>query len=503
MKYVIRESKFIGYNDTLPSEQLPSGVLAVAKNCFCESGEIVKRTGYSLIGNDLGAKPGQGIKGVRFADGTLELLGIFNGLIYKWTGTGNWSALTGTYTLNTTGLIDIVVANNAVYFFDGTNTVVKYNGTTCSTVANIPIGKYAKWFVNQLHVAGISGDPNALKSSVAGDPETFTGGISSDLDVNANDGDEITALAVFNNELYIFKRNRVWSASGFGTDALAITDINERLSGVGTFSHFAIVNTGNDLLYPSFMGDRPIIRSLRKTWYNTVVDGGEISEGIKGTLDGINKNTLTIASGLFDGVYAWFNFCNGSAAANNLTLTLQASTVDAKHKGWTQHTGIPAACMDNFAISGTTAKLYFLNSGADSTGFVMDTSTDDNGAAIAFEVRSRRYGGEMSEIKKKWKWIWMWAKEVGNYDVTIDYAVDGFDFDNAGTINLSGTGSTLDTMILDTSRLGSTDIKKQRYTFPKRKGHYLQLKVYDSSSTSSVTIRNWELVFYRKAPVEE
>jgi len=501
-KYIIREKKFIGYNDTDPPEQLRAGMLEVAKNCFCGTGEIGKRKGYSLIGNDLGTVACQGIKGVEFADGTKELIGVFNGLIYKWTGSENWSALSGTYTLSTTALIDIVVANNNVYFFDGANTVPKYNGTTCSTVAAIPKGHYGKWFHNQMHVSGILNDPNALQSSTIGDPETFTGGTSSDIDVNPNDGDIIIGMKELKDELIVFKRNRIWSMTGFGTAALTLSNINERMTGFGALSHFGIVNTGNDLIYLGFLGNKPHFRSLRRTQYAVLVDGGLVSEGIETTMNGLNKAQFSKVAALFDGRYAWFSVPNGASTTNNLVLTLDIETLGKKDKGWTYHTGINASCFDSFAIS-TTPQMYFGEAGADSKAYVLDTSTSDNGTAIAFEAKSRRYGGDEPEIFKKWYWLWVWAKEVGNYDVTIDYSNDGFSFDNLGTINLSGTGSTLDTMVLDTSRLGATDVKKDRFTFAKSNGHYLQLKMYDSSATSSVAIRNWELVMIKRKPREE
>lgn len=501
-KYIIREKKFIGYNDTDPPEQLSEGMLMTAKNVFCGTGEIVKRGGYSMIGSDVGDSACQGFIGVQFADGTKELVAVFNGLVYKWTGTGNFTAISGSYTLSTTALIDIVVANNNVYFFDGANTVPKYNGTTMSTVAGIPVGHYAKWFHNQLHVAGILNDPNALKSSTIGDPETFAGGTSSDLDVNPNDGDRITGLKELNDELMVFKENRVWSMTGFGTSALTLNDVNDRITGFGTNSHFGIVSTGNDLIYLSFLGNKPHLRSLKRTQYATLVDGGIVSEGIETTMNGINKGQLNKVAAIFDGRYAWFAIPEGSSAINNIVLVLDIETLDKKDKGWTKMTGINASCFESFAIS-TTPQLYFGESRANSKVYVFDNSTSDDGAAIDFDIISRRYGGDASEIKKKWYWVWLWVKETGNYDVEIDYSNDGFSYDTLGTINLSGAGSELDTMILDTSRLGVTDVKKDRFTFPKLNGHYLQLRAHESSTDASVTIRNWEIVFYKRRPIEE
>lgn len=494
---IIRENGFIGYNDTLSPEFLPPGMLADALNCFMRSGDIVKRTGYTIIGSSVGSNPCQGFKQVDFSGGTKELIAVFNGIVYKSTG-GALSTIGGSYTLNSTGYIDIVVANDNVYFFDGTNAVPKYNGSTIATVSAIPIGKYAKWVYNQLHVAGISATPNTVKSSNAGDPEDFSGGIQSTVAVNPNDGDRIMGLGTSNRELLVFKRQRIWTLTGFGA-ALAVTGINERLTGVGTLSHWSIVNVGNDVLYLGFLGDKPVIRSLMRTQQDTLIDHGVLSADIETTMNALNKSQLGLTTSMFDGRYVWFSVPNSTDTNNSLCLTLDVETMGKKLKGWSRHTGINATHFDTSSVSGTPV-IYFGDSTANSRIFKLDNSTSDNGTAINFQVKSRRYGGETPELKKKYKWYWITARETGNYNVTIDYSADGFDFTNLGTLNLSGTGSQFDSIVLDASRLGTTDVNKERYTIPKSRNYYIQYKLYDTSATSSITIRDWEIYFYKKGP---
>ena len=74
---------------------------------------------------------------------------------------------------------------------------------------------------------------------------------------------------------------------------------------------------------------------------------------------------------------------------------------------------------------------------------------------------------------------------------------DGFDYADLGTLNLSGTGTIFDSIILDDSRLGTTDITKGRFTIPKNSSYYTQFRFQDTSATSSITIRDWEL--YQRA----
>lgn len=478
-------------NDTLPPEHLQRGYLADAQNCFIRTDEIVKRHGYSQIADDLGSNACQVIKGVRFADGTRKLYAVFNGIVYSWGGSGNWTSLGGT--LNTSGYIDIVIANNAAYFFDGVHTVVKVtSANVISTVAGMPIGLGAYWLHNFLFVYGVTGAGNDIRISDLGDPENFTTGIATTISVNPNDGDYITAFADLNDELIVFKTQRAWSITDFGTTTLTVSDLNLRLTGVGTTAPRSVVSTGNDLYYMGFSGDIPHIRKLTRTRFGTIVDGGIVSNEIEGTMRGLNSSALDKVAGVFDGRNLWFAVPDGSNTYNNKVVMQDTVT-----QGWVRHSGINASCFEVFAI-GAEEQLYFGEAGGDSKAYVFDTSTDDNGTAIDFQVTSRRYGGDLPEVKKKWMYYYITAQEAGNYDVTIDYSPDGFNYNNLATLNLSGRGAIFDNIILDSSRLGSTDIKQERYTLPKIVRRYIQFKLSESSTDASVAIRDWEVLMFPK-----
>lgn len=481
-----------GMNDTLPPEHLPKGYVSDALNCFIRTDEIVKRNGYTLIGNDLGSHACQGMKGVRFADGTKRVYAVFNGAVYSWSGSGSWTSLGGT--LSTSAYVDIVVANNAVYFFDGTNTVVKVSSSNIlSTVAGIPIGTTAYWFHSMFFVTGVSGAPNNVRISNLGDPEDFSTGTATTIAVNPNDGDYIVGFGGLKDELLVFKSQRVWAITGFGTTTLTLTNLSERVTGFGTIARRSIVNTGNEILYLAFQGDIPHIRSIKRTQYSdTIVDGGIVTKDIEATMKDLNKSALDMCAGVFDGRNAWFAVANLSSTTNNKVIMY-----DTVNKSWVRHSGINASCWDVFAI-GSQVQLYFGEATADSKAYRFDTSTSDNGIAINFQVITRRFGGEMPESKKKWKYVYVTAEETGDYDVTIDYAKDGFTYDNLGTLNLSGTGSIFDNIILDVSKLGSTDIKRKRFSFPKSVSFYMQYKMYETSATSSVAIRDIETLYFPK-----
>lgn len=488
-----REMSFIkGMNDTVPSEHLQRGYLADALNCFIRTDQIVKRHGYTIIGDDLGSNACQALKGVRFADGTKRIYGVFNGEVKSWTGSGGWTNLGGS--LDTSIYVEIVVANNAAYFFDGIHTVVKVDSAnTLSTVAAMPIGTGAAWFHNMLFIYGIPGAGNDVRISNLGDPENHTTGTATTISVNPNDGDYITGFGDLNDELIVFKSQRVWSITGFGTTTLTVTDLNLKVSGNGTIAPRSIVSTGNELYYINHVGDVPHIRKLSRTRFNTIVDGGIVSKDIETTMSGLNSSAIGKTAGIFDGRNLWFAVPNGSSVFNNKVIMLDTIT-----GGWVRHSGINASCFDLFTI-GSEPEMYFGEASADSKAYVFNTSTSDNGSAIEFQVVSRRYGGEYPEFKKKWKYFYVTAQESGDYDVNISYATDGFSFNSLATLNLAGTGAIFGSIILGSSRLGSTDIKQERYSLPKIVRRYIQFKLNETSTDSSVAIRDWEVMMFPKS----
>ena len=109
LRYTEREFH-LGYNDSLKPELLSKGYAADALNCILENDSIEKRSGYTIIGNDVGSKRGLGLSSLEKADGTKRIIAAWddatgtNSRYMAWTGSGNWTNITGattqTYFLN-------------------------------------------------------------------------------------------------------------------------------------------------------------------------------------------------------------------------------------------------------------------------------------------------------------------------------------------------------------------------------------------------------------------
>lgn len=501
--FILREQEHTkGYNDKYPAEILPKGYLAKAQNCIITQNRIEKRKGYSLIGQDMGNKPILGLHGITTSSGTQRLYAFLSNSggtaieIWEWTGSGNLTKINDTLlTSLTRGEVNCVNAENVVYAFDGASTPVKITPGSPSTVAavsdvNFPKGSFAVWFHNFLFVAGVTSAASTLYWSDLEDSDDFTNGVTGNVLINPDDGDEITGLSTIGDQLIIFKRNRIWSLSGFGTTTFSVNDISEVITGIGTPSHRSIVNTGSDLYFISHLGGIPEIRSLKRTSYGTLVKGSIISDDIQGTMQTLNESRLLQVSGVFDGKRVYYSLPETGDTNNQLVLVY-----DLENEGWVNWTGLNASVFTEFNFSNSSA-IYFGESGDDSLVYVLDTSTSDNNVAIEFDVRTRNYGSDRPEIPKKWKYLILTVDSDGDWDLTVNQSPDGFDFDLLDTLNLKTLGAVFPFTF--PAILGDSSIKRKRMHFAKSTSYFMQLQFYNNAAGQDVVIRDWELLWKQR-----
>lgn len=498
--YILREIEHTkGMNDKYPPELLPEGYLALAQNAVITQNRIEKRKGYSLIGQDMGNKAILGLHGITTSSGTQRLYAFLSNSggtaieIWEYTGSGSWSRIDNTLlTSLTRGEVNCVNAENVVYAFDGVSTPVVITPGSPSTVAavtdgNFPKGSFGVWFHNFHFVAGVVGNRSTLYWSDLEDSDDFTNGVTGNVLINPDDGDEITGLATLGDQLIIFKRNRIWALTGFGTTTFAVDDLSEVITGLGTVSYRSIVNNGSDLYFISHVGGDPEIRSLRRTQYGTLVTGAVLSDDILGTMKTLNTARLKQTSGVFAGDIMMWSFCETGDITNQLVMVY-----DLDNKGWVKWTGLNASILTEFNFSNTSA-IYFGESSANSLVYKLDTSTTDNGSAIEFDVRTRSYGVNRPEIKKKWKYLYMTADSSGDWDLTVNYSPDGFTFGTLDTFNLKTIGSVFPFTF--PAVLGDSEIKRKRLHFAKTTSYYLQLQFYNNAASQDVVIRDWEILW--------
>ena len=489
-----------GYCDSMKPENLPTGYAADALNCIVEDDTIKKRHGYTIVGNDVGSMAGLGLGVLETAAGLKRVVAAWNDAggtnsrYMAWSGSGDFVDITGTTTQTKDTLVNFEQASNKLYSFNGVDTCLAYNGTNASPIADIPVGKYAKWFNNFFFVAGNSSYPSRLYFSGVGTPETWD--VGDYLDVNPDDGDSITGLNALGSELLITKKNKVYAFTGMSIASFAFKDMNERINGFGNISHRSLQNIGNDTLFLSFVGTIPHIRSIKRTQYAVNVAGGIISDNITGTLDAVNKSKLDISASVFDGRRYCLAMPNGASTYNNLMIVY-----DTVNKGFTRWTGVKAA---SFVIStiGGKAEIYFQEAGPDAKVYKMDTSDSDNGAAIDFQYKTRAFicrgelGDNKADTKAKWKYLYLTADSGSDVNLLVEGSRNTFEFDTLMTVNLIGTSSVLPFIL--PMPLGVPSAVRERVNIGGSPSNMMQYKFSQAEADKPVTIREYSVLFKPK-----
>jgi len=482
----------VGYNDKLKPEELPEGRCALVKNCFLEKHKIIEATGCSLIANDTGEnKPILGLGILETSTGVKHLLKAnntsddANSNVFYWTGSGNWTKLTG---INFTAgaNFEFEQAANKTYIVNGTDTPASWDGTTLSAVSAFPVTKYIKWFHNYMFAIGNPTNPARLYFSNVGAPETW--GATDYIDINPNDGDTVTGLAVLKDELIISKQKRLWAFTGWTSNSFTVKDINERLAGYGSVSHRSFVNVGNDLLFLSYAGDIPHFRSLMVTQYAVSIYGGIISDDIEGTMSGLSMGQLAKTVGFYDGRRVWFFVPNGSSTYNDLVLVYDVIT-----KGWTQQTGKYASCVVSSAVSGSPVT-YFGDSRSKSRVYKLDSSNSNDGDSIPFEFKSRLFQPDMKR-KIKWKYLKMVGEAIGNVNVGVETSPTGYTYDSQGNFNLKVTSGF---PITFPSAFGTPlDVRKTfNLAYPPQ--YMMQLRLTKNDTATRAVIKDYQFLGYPK-----
>lgn len=483
---VISDAKFKGMNNRERPESLPEGYVVKALNCFLSNNEIEKGPGTTLATDYVGLEKGNlgAISTSSEIYFSSNNSGGTSANIYRWTGSGSATSIAS---MTADKYIEFVDTGNAVYAFNGTDTPLKLVGATVTTATGIPAGSFAVWTNNRLYVAGVSSYPNRFYYSDANDPDTFGG--SSYIDIDPTLRSNILGLNEINGVVAIGKKDNILTFSGFTEDDFTVKSVTDEMPNFGVTSHRSMVNIGDDLLFMSFVGGTPHIRSINRTAFGDLSDGGIVSHSIEETMKGLNKDRLDIVAGGFDGRYAWWAVPNGISTTNNLLICY-----DVVEKEWTIHDDIEASVFFRSDISGqdrfyygdyNEAKLYY---------FDFDKA-DRNGEDLTMEVESRVLrptGGR----KNKFKYLYLTTGSDTTGDLDIYGSPDGYTYELQGTRTPQVSDSSFP--LTFPAGLGeSTDQTEPRINLALKQAFTIQYK-FTETSTQKVIIKEWHTYYYTR-----
>lgn len=191
-----------------------------------------------------------------------------------YSGTAIYAdAADGTFASIQTGLVDdkvpcfTVFNDNLILSNDSAVDVpMTYDGTSVTNLGGTPpLFSFSCVHKNRVFAAGVATMPSHLYYSKTLDAANWTDATSGSIEIDPNDGDRITAIASYKNDLWVFKGpykgsiHRITGSANTGSDSFArITFIN----GLGAVSHNTLFRFRDDI---GFMWSDGTIRSLQAT----------------------------------------------------------------------------------------------------------------------------------------------------------------------------------------------------------------------------------------------
>jgi len=481
----IPEVAFIGMNNRDKPELLKKGYVQKALNCILGDGQIVKGPGTVQAFDISGVQ--QGILGAISTDSEIYFAannaeGTY-AIIYRWTGSGSPTQITS---MSAGEEINFVDAGTAVYALNGIDAVIKLVGSTATTPAGMPIGKYGYWINNRLYIAGVSSFPARIYFSGINDPDTF--GASDYFDAFPSQRGNITGLGGLAGLLMIGKKNSWISFNGYTIDDFTAKNLVEQQPNIGLVSHRSIVNTGNDLYYLSFLGDVPHFRSLKQTAFGEINDGGIISEDIEGTMKTLNKSRINLVCGGFDGRFVWWAIPTGSSTRNDLVVCM-----DTISGGWTIHDNMNVAIFFRSSVTGQD-RFYYGDSGV-SRAFYLDRSLASRaGQELTMEVISRKYRPTVSQ-KSKYKYLYCTTGDGTQGTITVNASPDGFTYEFQGEVSPNVSSGQFPATF--PFQFGGSDDSRERINLTLKQAYSCELKFTETSIQQAI-IKEWDLYYYTR-----
>ena len=425
------------------------------------SGAIASRPGYTrLNATALSGTPGfTGNFFFKLVSGTRYLVAITtDDKVWKMDYTGNgpdgtWDDITGSLSFNVgqDNHGDFAVAQDSVVIEDELGNTAPYrwtgtgNATALTADSDVPDSKYLEYHVRHLFLAGDDDNPSRLYFSGLDDITDYTSTDFIRVETDSGDG-IIRGLKTGLDGLYIWKDSSIWRLSGTNRDDFIL---ERMVQGIGTLSDasIAIVNDPRS--------NQQIFVFVTQNGDVAAYDGGVnvtiLSHKIK------NSFPNSLAFGRIDEVrstaYEFMYMASVSTSGNSTHNRIYV--FDFIHNAWTRLAGMNANTIGTFENSNGESLLMF----GDYSGFsnqwdLNDTSTynDPSSTAIDSYYVTGWFPFKDAGLEKNLRVLRVWANQEGTSRL-LDVQIRK-DFEGAGkstSISLASSGDTWDSGIYDTA----------------------------------------------------
>lgn len=408
--------------------------------------------------------------------------GASNMLLVRWgfgvinMDTSFAVSLIGGSTQTTAFPNDAVVAGGSAYIVNGNDGTLKINGTTATrlgttvgTTGNHPLARYVAFHKGRLFLANQIANPSRViftgSDANAADLEYFKS--TSFIDFDPDDGDEITAIVPFLDQLTVFKRNKIFTLRGNNPSSYVRVLANPALGCVAPRSAAA--------------WDKGVMfLSTRGVFSFDGARATRVSEKIDPALNALPAEALATAVGLvFQQRYYLFVNEDAANAWNETTYVFDFTTGTwTKYRGW----NVRHAVIWNRVGAD---EMYGIDHVASDkvVQYRVAGVTSDQAAAIAAHFTTKWFDFGTPARRKMGRKMYVYFVASGQYDVNVDVYKS---FQTAGPsqylIDLDPLGAIWGTGLWGTMRwgVGLDTIQKRLAGLGTHTA--FRLKVYDSST---------------------
>lgn len=386
------------------ADELPLGAATVCKNVdFSRSkGRICKRRGLAVDHASNGAGSCTGFYQFILSSGTkFDLL---------TSASTVWSVSGSTYTVRFSGSmagadVNFTQLSDLAIMVASTESTSKWDGVAASfsvLLGTPPAnGKYICIWQNRVWIANTSAGKSRLHYSNVGLPEDWTtAGAAGFIDININDGDQITGIMPVGPALYVFKNRTVYKIMGVTPTTFSVQPI---IGNRGCISPRSIVNMGPFVVYLSQYG------------IHSVGDGGIdgfMNEAIEGDIIDIPKTK--VCGGKLRDLFVLCYDSDGDGQNDT------AFALDARLGAWQTWDNFKA----NVMVTKDDGSLYSAGSDLVITR-KHDTGEDDSGTPITMQWRSGMLGWEDFTAIKRLLDQWFKGKPIAGKNLIVKIYVDG------------------------------------------------------------------------------
>lgn len=384
-------------------DDLPPGASTICKNVDWSraKGRVSKRRGQAQDNPSNGAGRCSG-----FYQYTLQSGTSFDIVSYANTVA---SIVGGVYTTRYTGTMAGASTNfsqlsDILMMVSETEPTMKWDGVTASFAILLGTppanGKYIVIWQNRVWIANTSAGKSRLHYSNVGLPEDWTTpGGAGFIDVNIDDGDEITGIMPVGPAMYVFKNRTVYKIMGVTPTTFNVQPL---IGGRGCVAPRSIVNMGPFVMYLSNYGIHSVGDSA----------DGFMSEAIENDI--INLTKTGVCAGKLRDMYVLAYDADGDGVNDS------AYVLECRLGAWSM--------WDNFKANVLIQKDdYFLYSAASDTIKTRkhDIGEDDEGVPIPMQWRSQMFDWDDFTALKNLEDQWFKATVLAGKTITTNIIVDG------------------------------------------------------------------------------